>query len=180
MKGSLIDTSFVKVVAARSSMCFAWVTFKAWNMWGICRSIVQEASMEDLLPLWLSTTSELFRALSLDRSTSFLEPVQRILRYIVESQGNLQRPAELIFQLSNLEDTIVGCLSFCSDQDIGTLLRLASVNISRWSPSSVQISSTRWPTTHRRRHGCRKYRGQRCVQHIRCGVAAVEDGAHLH
>ena len=71
--------------------------------------------MEGLLPLWLSTTSELFRALSLDRSTSFLEPVQRILRYIVESQGNLQRPAELIFQLSNLEDTIVGCLSFCSD-----------------------------------------------------------------
>ena len=62
-------------------------------------------------------------------STSFVKPFQRVLRFIVESQGNVQLPAELIFQLSNLEDTIVCCLSFCSDQDIGTLLRLASVSI---------------------------------------------------
>ena len=66
------------------------------------------------------------RVCGIHRSTSFVEPVQSILRFIAESQHNLQRPAELIFQLSNLEDTIVGCLSFCNDQDIGTLLGLAS------------------------------------------------------
>lgn len=88
--------------------------------------IISQASAEGLLATCQQAMSELMKSNCVDNTANMVRLAQGLLRHFCQHAQNFRKAAELIIQLTRIEETVTSCLTSCSSSDLAPLLELVT------------------------------------------------------
>jgi len=94
------------------------------EQWRVHEAVIREAASVGLLPACRSAIEELLQSQSAENSADLVGLVKRLLHNVCEHLKVAHRPTEMIHQLTQLEESVVTCISACPAVDIAPLLEL--------------------------------------------------------